>query len=384
MWKVTGWASGILLVFMCAEAQAASRTPNSCSNSDVQNAINLAVSGDTVLLPSSCSVTWNGPVSIPSTKGITLDGNGANITRGVSGGTALITLTPSSTLARSRITGFAFTDSSSSVGYFIVIDTGNETSAKFRIDHCTFTGLRLLTHIRITAPVYGLIDHDTFTWSTNNEIIHNEAYGGTDAGWRNDVFPGSDQALYVEDSTFVNQVSGSPAYFLGGSATQGYYGSRTVFRYNSVTMAQVDQHGTAGNIGARWWEIYENTFIVIPNGNQDKYMDLRAGSGVVFNNHLTGAPNQGNGGIVLREEDSGWPALYQVGRGKNQTSDPAFVWGNDPSMPVQSGSSNVLDNRDFFQMPKPGYTPYIYPHPLQTGTTGAQPPQAPSNLRIVP
>jgi hypothetical protein len=323
-------------------------------------------------------------VSIPSSKGITLNGNGATVARGsLSSGNSLIELAPHSSVS-SRITGFAFTDSKAATGDFIGIGGGNETTAKFRIDHCSFTGLDLLTHLRITAPVYGLIDHNTFTWNENNEVIHNEAYGAVStAGWTNDVFPGSDQALYIEDNTFVNQVSGNPAYFWGGSAVQGYYGSRTVFRHNSVSMATVDMHGTPGMIGARWWEIYENTFNMVQNGNQDKYIGMRGGSGVIFNNHKTGFTNGGGGSILLVEEDGGYPALYQIGRGKNQSLDPAYAWNNDSSMPVESGSSNVQQNRDFFLSAKPGYTPYMYPHPLQNSPTGSAP-QAPQNLRIVP
>jgi hypothetical protein len=47
---------------------------------------------------------------------------------------------------------------------------------------------------------------------------------------------------------------------VGNSAVQSYNGARTVFRHNSLDFSQVDQHGTNGNIGARWWEIYDNTF----------------------------------------------------------------------------------------------------------------------------
>jgi hypothetical protein len=59
---------------------------------------------------------------------------------------------------------------------------------------------------------------------------------------------------------------------------QSYYGARTVFRHNYLHMSHVDQHGTGGMIGARWWEVYENTFYVVQNGNQSEYIMMRAGS----------------------------------------------------------------------------------------------------------
>ena len=198
-------------------------------------------------------------------------------------------------------------------------------------------------------------------------MIHNFGMGASDAsGWTDDVTPGGSNMVFIEDNTFTNNGdhSGNPAYFWGCSTVQSYYGARTVVRHNSIIFCQVDQHGTVGAIGARWWEIYENTFNVVPNGNQSNYMAIRAGSGVIFNNHKTGSTNLGGGQIELVEEDSGYPALYQIGRGKNQVLDPAYAWGNDASMPVESGSSNVQVNRDYYLSQKPGYTSFTYPYPL--------------------
>ena len=365
-------------------AHASTVQASDCSSSAVQTAINSAANGDTVMLPSSCSTTWNTGVTIPNTKGLTLNGNGAAITRGsLASGVPVIEVDINSSTS-TRVTGFKFSDSQSSTGYFITVGGGNESSAKFRIDHNTFTGLSMLTHIRVVSPIYGVIDHNTLTWSSNNEVIHYEAYGpNSTAGWSNAVVPGSANALYIEDNTFTNQTSGNPAYFWGGSAVQGYYGARTVVRHNNLTMAQIDMHGTAGMIGARWWEIYENTFSTqVANANQDTYIDLRAGSGVVFNNHQIGS-NGGGGYVKLREEDTGaWPQLYQIGRGQNQTSDPAYVWGNDSSMHV-GPSGTVTQGVDFFVSAKPGYTPYTYPHPMVTGAAQAVTLTPPTGLAVV-
>lgn len=240
----------------------------------------------------------------------------------------------------------------------------------------------------------GLIDHNTFVGNSSAEMIHNYGMGASDTtGWLDDVIPGSAAMLYIEDNTFTYNATGNPAYFWGTSAVQSYYGARTVFRHNVCNMSQVDQHGTAGMIGARWWELYDNTFNVVANGNQSNYMQIRAGSGVIFNNHKTGASNQGAGLIELLEEDSGYPALYQIGRGKNQVLDPAYVWGNDSSMSVTSGSSNVQINRDFYLSQKPNYSPFTYPYPIDpaglpnpsgsSGGTDTQPPTPPTNVSAV-
>jgi hypothetical protein len=156
---------------------------------------------------------------------------------------------------------------------------------------------------------------------------------------------------------------------------------------------------------------------------------IRAGSGVIFNN--TGSTEF----FAMMEEDSGYPALYQVGRGQNQTLVPAYVWGNTLPPALNAGGlcSNATANmvqldRDVY-IPTSGtslpgscnvgqgfwktdaggnwdttngtandgalykctstnqwslyYTPYTYPHPLQTGSTPTDiPPTAPTNLVI--
>ena len=79
-------------------------------------------------------------------------------------------------------------------------------------------------------------------------------------------------------------------------------------RYCTLNYCQIDQHGNTA-IGARWWEFYNNTFYVPPNGNQSNYFALRAGSGVVFNNHVSGGPNIGSGQIELYSDDP--PTLTQ-------------------------------------------------------------------------
>jgi hypothetical protein len=184
----------------------------------------------------------------------------------------------------------------------------------------------------------------------------------------------------------------------------------------------LEVHGTEGTIGGRWWEFYNNRFT---NGA----ICIRAGSGVVFNN--TGSMEF----FAMLEEDSGYPALYQVGRGQNQTLYPAYVWGNPRSPSLNQGglcsnaASNMVQlNRDVY-IPTSGtalpatcavgqgfwktdaggnwdttngtandgalykctsanqwqlyYTPYTYPHPLQSGGSSAIPPAAPTNLSII-
>jgi hypothetical protein len=375
-----------LLVYL-PSSQAATVGAASCSQTDVQNAINSAHSGDTINVPGG-SCTWGSGVTTSSSVAITLNGGGNTTISGT------LTLNPTAS-AETRVTGFNFTANNG------VVTTGSTPTSAFRVDHNNFTGGGTMLQASGNAP--GLIDNNKFTGNAAAEMIHNTGLGASSAaGWSDSVTPGGPNMLFIEDNTFTFNATGNPAYFFGTSAIQSYYGARTVFRHNTLNNCQVDQHGTAGMIGARWWEIYDNTFTVAANGNQSNYMALRDGSGVVFDNHVTNPSSNGASGTIELTEDAtsgSYPLNYQVGLGVNEAKSPAYLWGNDSSMTVGSGSSFVQAGRDYFvSSSKPSslsrnqltsdsssttysYTPYTYPHPLQNGTTASgNNPDPPSNL----
>jgi hypothetical protein len=330
----------------------------------VQTAIDNASDRD--ILSCTAGGTWASGVRIPNTKGITLDGNGHTITRGASSD-ILISISNHATTG-TRITGFTFSQTTPNT---IISVGGGFANAKFRIDNSAFTTTAASAILIKVTTAWGLIDGCTFTGDSASEMIHNQGWGAvSDAGWLENVVPGSGDALYIEDCTF-SKYNQADAYFWGTSGIQSYYGARTVIRYNTFNYCQIDQHGTPGMIGARWWEIYNNTFnIPVGTGprNQSEFMAIRAGSGVIFNNTKTGGANVGAGSVELFEEDAGYPALYQIGRGTNQALDPAYCWNNMTD--CESGSANVVAGRDFYLAQKPSYTAYACPHPL-AGLTGS-------------
>jgi hypothetical protein len=366
--------------------QGASIHAASCSAADVQAAIDSASTGDTVTVPSGMC-TWAG-VNVPGTKGIALVG-GSGGTTTIAGSAAL--QVSSDATAVTRVTGFTFTGAGTDNNGDVSVG-GSKASAPFRIDHNTFTNSAQSVFIAVGGNGPGVIDHNTFTGGGASEIIHNVGMGPSDdSGWADDVVPGSSWMLFVEGNTFNNT---DTTYIY--SAIESYYGARTVFRYNVLNFSQVDQHGTAGMIGARWYEVYENTFQ--PHGlNQCCYGAFRAGSGVVFNNHAVGSPQWQPASFDFYEEDTGtWPLAYQVGSGihggANQhatcasgtrNSSPVYVWGNDASIVVSSQTPTaVVAGRDYVvSASQPasmfrqelstdtcattyGYVPYTYPHPL--------------------
>jgi len=380
----------VACLFLCtAAANAGTRVAASCSQRDVQEAVNMASSGDTVLIPGPCSPSWSSVVTIASTQGITI---------GPTGGTVFISGAPALTInqnayASTRVTGLTFkTIGRSSHPTILVQGNFSPPSATARIDHNTFISASSGTWIETVGGAPVLIDHNSLNAGAAAEMIHNVAFGpgkGTTIGWTTDVIPGSASMVFIED----NAVTCTDSTFLC-NVVQSYYGARTVVRHNTLNFSQVDQHGTPGLPWARWWEIYDNTFYSL-GLKQCCYMELRGGSGVVWGNTHVDA-NAVAGGIALHVEASGcsgtypltgYPVAGQIGRGINQTKSPAYFWNNSPDMPVLIGQgarclAQNIDYFVFFSQPttfqrcesaadqKSGcpvsynYTPYTYPFPL--------------------
>ena len=388
-------------------ADAATITAASCSQSDVQSAITSAKSGDIVNLPGPCSPTWSsgagvgGALLIPNSKGITLNGGG-NVTLAAS---PSIDVELNAT-ASSRVTGFTFTGGGTdNYGDLVVCASGSCSSdlAPFRVDNNTFTSPTGAVFVAVWGLPTGLIDHNTLTAGPAAEMIHNMGLGNANqVGWTNAVTPGSPYMVYIESNTFINSSPNSTNL----KCIESYYGAETVVRYNTLQYnVAVDQHGTAGQVGARWWEFYGNTFVA-GGYRMTAFAALRGGSGVFFNNHLSGSYSDGSPGVSLYEEDSGYPACFQVGRGYDPVGNctdtgntpnagnsewlsPAYLWGNDSAIQstIASGSSNVVSGRDYYAsitQPSPmmkcqssldsgtttscstayDYAPFTYPYPL--------------------
>jgi len=384
--------------------------------SALQSAINSSVDGDIVNIGAgSCTaggVSW-------SNKNIVVQGQGIGVTT-VSG----LSFTVSNTTKSSfRITGM-------SVGAPAQwrVDAGNrETGIKgWRIDHIAFSYPSCGQNIAIWIQGinWGLIDNSTFNNAGNAIFISGYAEGTDEVNpWPADGTPGmggfswllplnlgTDDALYIEDNSFT--LANGCYYGVGDS----YYGGRSVFRHNTVSNAYWQNHAArgaerGGNLKA---EIYNNDF----NATDPAWyraIHMRSGTGVIFNNSLRGAfttmqvDNQRSDGQSTGTPfgacdgssswdgntpgQAGWPCLDQIGRGPgpfpNQPSVPLYIWNNGSAIGCSTGGScannitmvgdgdaHVQAGRDFINngtTPKPGYTPYTYPHPLRSGTTPPSP-----------
>jgi hypothetical protein len=365
----------IILLLVAGGLKAATINSASASRSDVGAAVSTAVNGDTVLLPAGQSATWTSELSF--TKGITLDLNGCTITRNISTNARVIVATGVNGFT-TRITGGTFSGGSTGTGFNArYIRVNSTATGPVRVDHCVFNDSGGSSIMFETYHTTGqvLLDHCTFNANSVCEIIHNNGYGaGQTGGWAVDVTPGSLDAFYIEDCTFNKLFAGSAGAL---HAIANGYGSRTVFRHNVVDNMDFDNHGTAGAVGGRWFEVYDNQWF--SDAGLAKVFQIRGGSGVIFNNTLTNLPGaSGSRSTNLWEEDSGaYPELYQVGRGKNQALDPLYInnntvidsGGGTGGMQIELQGPNVANliqvNRDYFIGTRPSYTAAAYPHDLQ-------------------
>jgi cysteine-rich repeat protein len=457
----------------------------SCNQVDVQNAINIALDGDRVLIPEgNCS--WGSDnfvdnLAVVLNKGIILEGAGVDKTTiTANGGLQSVAIQAGTGEGRPwRITGFTLlrgpdygdTDSR-------LIGVGGAAN-HWRIDHMRFEGKwavqldgkyvhNIDNAIGTVSESHGLIDNCTFLGNASVNIM-GDPYSIPDNDPRRSahrpISLGTSEAVYIEDShfnSFNRGVENSVA------ATDAYIGGRYVFRYNRGRTYSDNHPGTFS------YEIYENELSGAPV--LFWFVTLRGGTGVVFNNRfsLDGAymaeainlrndrswPSKGlpcNGSDPLdgnQVEDSGthsggrsatlnasgknwesnfwqlctvrnttdgswarvdsntgnlltatlrdgadnswdtgdrytlscgYPCLDQIGRAKNFTLDsihpqmfePIYEWNNTvdgrdidfvPFGEWFQNKHHLFENRDFYNDVDKrtlGYTPYVYPHPLQ-------------------
>lgn len=392
-------------------ADAATITAANCLQPTVQAAIDRASTGDTVYVaPGNCP--WSTSVSIPATKRIILKGAGIDST--------IITMNPAGyafnlSTSGSRLTGFTINEGQIRV-----------SGTNWRIDHCKMTfsswsdGIVAGSFDTVNGALpVGVIDNcilnnmRVLVMGTNYMLDEN---GTQHNFWAQPLGLGTNNAVFVEDNIF-NGNSGTI------NAMDANYGGRFVFRYNTLNDVYVEAHSVQGNNRAvRSWEIYNNTFNQVSKAMWVP-MFLRGGTGVVFNNTLTGTWTQPNialdnvrscssGGVSGMCDGSapwdgnesgkaGYPCRDQIGRSTDahlwtagnpypsQALDPAYAWNNKHGANdvnffqhgCAASAAHIQPGRDYFNnVQKPGYTPYTYPHPLTQGRDALV---APQNFRRI-
>jgi hypothetical protein len=248
--------------FSVAAGSGNTITALSCSQADVNTAINSASDGYTVIVPAG-NCTWGSTISI--TKALVIRGAGANYTIIFGSG---FFINPGSDKAV-RITGFGFWG-----GTTQILIRGSDTNAycltKIRIDHNNFIGYK--DQVWAYGWVEGLIDHNYF-FNVDRSIM---IQGDDDYAWQRTIQAGTSHALFIEDNLFKWTNAG------GGGMNEAVYhqdGGRTVTRYNTFDGSEYtnydyaicDSHGNFGYYspaaypyntrGQSIIEIYNNNYI---------------------------------------------------------------------------------------------------------------------------
>ena len=299
-------------------------------------------------------------------------------------------------------------------GLILIFGGGDDC---FRLTNLEFTGsnsscvwVSALGATSTKPGPYGLIDHCSIP-SGGGLIFVRDNPLATPASWHRPMSWGTKHAVYVEDCNFS-----APKPLVGvWGVSDGDNGGRIVIRHCTMQNMPLATHGADSqplengqnpNHSMLQVEVMHNTFTA--TGPIDTFLFLRGGTATVFDNTINRTGDgflntlikpsfyrsiPGNGVCPV---DRTYPADYlgtqQPGSGvvdvpgqdpKNPKqpwgSVPIYVWNNHINAPITygqvGGSEFIQPNRDYFvDKERPNYTEFVYPHPLQGGsTTGTAP-----------
>jgi hypothetical protein len=225
--------------------------------------------------------------------------------------------------------------------------------------------------------------------------------------WLNAFDNDDNGRMVVRYSTFNHSGFGTHG------ADTSLFGQRHFEVYNNVFFRNTYSDGTTFNT-PRWfyirggtYAIHDNSFSTAPGGNDYPTpsvdmteMALQRNTGYnhacwganiagiqysaprqVGTGYVTGTARPDGDGIYFGDSE---PAYYWNNTGALGNIGTSDYGGSDCTNP-DSSASYIVSGRDYFNgTPKPGYTPYQYPHPLVggTATTSSPVPPTPTNLVV--
>ena len=368
------------------------RAAATCSQADVQSAIDLASDGDTIAVPAGICI-WTASVKIIG-KGLTLRGEGVDrtvITDSMPSANVL-EAEINNTNSLLRITGFTFNANNiakTTALAEMVVSASSDAIDKFRIDNVKLANVysRGIFVVMNGFDVSGVIDtcEINAALSAPTQGITIEGSGSQQrTPFRRPFTIGTKRAIYVEDCTFNYS-------FPNDGVLDAYTGGRYVFRNNTVKGTFISHHGADSGDGAgvASFEIYNNRFDSAGVAGIGQMMFFRSGTGVVFGNVFTTSGGAGySRPITLTNYRSwqsfgywgkcdgtspwdenqpgkqGYACLDQIGhfftenRGGSNALKPLYLWSNTlngarSDAVVQSDLgplllTHILENRDFY------------------------------------
>jgi hypothetical protein len=406
----------ILVLLSGGLAHATTYNAASCSNTDVQAAINLAVDGDTVTVPAG-GCTWT---SIAIVHAIIFQGAGSGAL------TVTLNSNPSFTITKQtggmvKVQGFTFTASNNNnLPHPIVVQGPWPTGQPVLFAHNAFV-LNGASMMDILVAGGVILSHNTFNGLWNDFLLTVKDLTNTTSWTTADSLGSHDTNgllnVYIEDNTFN-----------GGS--NGVFdcddNCRMVVRHNTfIESGGFNSHGEdTSPYGMRQFEIYNNSF-TFPDqtcaggqtslSNINQYIWIRGATGVVFSNSMDDLQSTCwgpkpevrmsiRGAEDVRPQGAcnqvTYPVPHQLGQSNNGSSDftdPIYFWSNTGTIEITPdwgfGNPCGFTFSTFFQWgrdginsagtggsAKSGYTSYTYPHPLVDASVLT----APALLRVLP
>jgi hypothetical protein len=435
-----------LVVAACSSMAATVAVGSPYGPTQWQAANDAATAGDTLLGPSSASLTWSSGFNV--TKALTIDLNGSTITASATVNTGFIQILNLTTTSLVRITGGTL-DMVNHTASRCGINMSGSDLTNLRIDHMTFR----YGYVQINCyGAKGVIDNNTFYNPLKGIDFSAGSVTQANASWVS-MAAGTSDALFIETNTFTYDGSYPSGATQESIGTEN--GGKLVVRYNTwastsiaggIDMMPVMTHGSAaGGVANGYWqqgtgarrgqsvfEMYNNT---ITGARVDFLCIVRGSANLIHDNTLDCTVN--NPRVMLREEegeDTQWVPLRTAWPAEDQVHN-TFIWSNtlrksgvtvgsyvevfpDSSAtfiqlnrdywltaPQSSGGSesftaangasgtNPTDGSPYATLGTMvftssganayfGYTPYTYPHPLTAGGSGGSTSAAPTQKGV--
>lgn len=375
-----------LLFLLSSTVYATTRTAATCNQTDVLAQVNLAVNGDTVIIPNG-TCTWNAGIttikqikiqgqikgSVKLLMGSTITGQGSallNVTTGNSFSTEISNLQFWPTTTACATSGGA----GCGTGQYIIVN-GAATDKPILIHDNYFNVPDFVIFNAMSVLRYGggVIWNNTFESITNYNCLTTPTSnlgcgsqsgdiqikdgGGAATSWSTAPTMGAADIaglnnIYIENNTFTNV----------GQTPDCDDGARVVIRHNTYNDSTQICHGAdTSAAGARHTEIYDNTFHFHSSGtwtlhdingnpvsgtyplNINRWSDIRGGTGVITGNTMDNLLSQQWGqkvSVTLHIEQidrnagpdaccpEGYACFHQIGRGQNNGLEAMYIWGN--------------------------------------------------------
>jgi hypothetical protein len=262
--------------------------------------------------------------------------------------------------------------------------------------------------------------NNTFYWSTNLPAMPNGIMyfrGGTGVVFSNTLIGAIEYPAVMQDyrnlpynfNTWSN-ISGTclwdtnePTVYVSGTfASVNNVDSSTVLSYGADSAQNMTPFQYSGN-GITNYYLYDKNdqcgFPIISNSATafyfteynvygiPSYETVAVGDQYEVRWTLAAIDQPGRGAGDLLTNSTGTRIDYVTGAQNwpNEVSDPVYVWGNTNNWLLPADwyphnnwaavgyeSPNIVSNRDWIGgIPRPGYTPLVYPHPLDTTNTAS-------------